>query len=1364
MGWITTAPLLLATCLFVLQGVSFLSRSPRTAVATSAGRLTLLLAACGLGTFLLLTGGWLVVSPEYSIIMVQGRVARFGMALLIFTLSVAAGLALHVVRSSLSPTRPSRQAWLLLFGALVGLISVLRMPAINLADPEPLHVFVYDLWWPALLLWVALCISEAATVLLDISDRLTRLWVALLLPFLLANFAVHRAQAGRWYADARSLSIWYFILVLTAIGSLGLGTWLFVKSKNDQGKSREPQRTVAGIILAIVGGASSGAWIAKKTVLQWPLRPWFVWTVWLAMLLLLCLPRVVRMWRSEVGNVPRVLRPRLVPDFLILLALAGLVSGLADLFHYGSVDPVWDLAGLIVVFVTIVELLGGAPLRSIVERPWLKAILAAEAPVIELLRSIWKGFNVLTSAAKNIFVRPTLSGIVKVILALIALSIIAEIPNRGKTVVQSFQPLGFADKDDSAKDVGHLISSRVVNTLGLLRQELKPSMVTLSTPGSQKAEIRTLDTGEDTNNLQASVKGDLSVPGIPGLSVPLNWITDQLQAPFNLLFSVRVVRGTVQPNSEGGLLVLAGSSRGETWLAPSPPTSLLSTSTAPANGGADNAKASVGLTNSPAPPANPAAPAKINDEKGTPALGQSAATPVSATQPSNATSLTQGDPPNRRPTSCSVLPSPSRSQSGGTPAQIADTGDEIAYKVAASDPNLIDAGMTTSWQAIPCFRDGLKSWNDYNVSREPADLNNAISMFRQAINVDQKFPWAHYYLGLALREDGQPGLAVAEFRYCLQSSPAFYRAAKALAETLYFFDDFYPPSPAELTSGLTADQDSDGEPAGQSRVREAKQWLQQMVKSPSWQLPESERAAAYSSLSRAAEETALGSTDPRPFYLSYFYAKRAQQIFARLPSTAVTDSDSMTADAYLMANVGVLLEYSGNSTGAPYTTYKWQCSWNAIEPMGSMTLDGHVQYGLVSHAYARLAGKYYRRALAILPQDATIACLAASNSFVLGNHQPMEDLANDASAHIQLAAEIVDKAESLPFRKLGTLPEANGSNLPLKDWPSLVYFDFALKEYESAISLAPDNIDALNGYAYTFWRWRMRDWTAKPPDGPNPMVAHRAEKYARDAAYLVAGNPSRKMQADVGSTLGEVLLGEGRPYEALQDLQSIGVGNYAVYNEIRWDTAMAYICKGGNDWQEHRISQKEYDEAMATAIGLLDKIAELEADREARPYSTAPHALDPRRPSSVCLSRPYQPESQESQGVRGPSIEAVPNPELFELADHKPSYESFPPCIWQGIDFMVAGAKGKDPSSQKMLAHIWGGGVDQRVEVLQGARSDHVLLPGAPKDTHDVYFAQLENAHGAPVSYVYSIDTFGELPGQGCPKNAITLKFTGVSR
>ena len=116
------------------------------------------------------------------------------------------------------------------------------------------------------------------------------------------------------------------------------------------------------------------------------------------------------------------------------------------------------------------------------------------------------------------------------------------------------------------------------------------------------------------------------------------------------------------------------------------------------------------------------------------------------------------------------------------------------------------------------------------------------------------------------------------------------------------------------------------------------------------------------------------------------------------------------------------------------------------------------------------------------------------------------------------------------------------------------YYRFAMEEYEKAIQLDSTNVHALNGYAYTFWERRVRWPTAQFPDAPHFTEAQQAEKYARQAVKLATGKLGLQLEAMTRSTLGEVLLGQARPEEAIEELQkAIAIApQHPFFDEMRW--------------------------------------------------------------------------------------------------------------------------------------------------------------------------------------------------------------------
>ncbi len=191
----------------------------------------------------------------------------------------------------------------------------------------------------------------------------------------------------------------------------------------------------------------------------------------------------------------------------------------------------------------------------------------------------------------------------------------------------------------------------------------------------------------------------------------------------------------------------------------------------------------------------------------------------------------------------------------------------------------------------------------------------------------------------------------------------------------------------------------------------------------------------------------------------------------------------------------------------------------------------------------------------------------------------------DSEAHLRLAREYLDWAREY-------LDSAKSTQAPY-------YFNLALDEYQRAIERNPDNIWALNGYAYTFWVWRYYMPETEPPEGPDSIIAVLAEDYAGRAVDLVASKPSSLDEGVVRSTLGEVLLGKGHPRDAIKKLSHVVeeeklIPNHPITNEIRWDLAQAYLCVG----------------EVEQAIHYLELISESESGREFRPFTDEPGLLD----------------------------------------------------------------------------------------------------------------------------------------------------------
>jgi hypothetical protein len=1282
--------------------------------------MSLLLGVCGLGLYSLLATGKLIVSPEYGLVMVQGLPARFALAVLIAANAMAAGLGVHLVRCARS--RPSHQALLLVIGALTGLVADLRLRLLNPFDPAPLHVFAYDLWWPPLLIWFCICISEAALTMFAVDDAQERRWWGLWLPLAISLVAVHRYHLGFQYGDSLTPPLWNDCLLICVFALLALGLRGFFKKLGTQAQGSNSWLTVTlPLVLGVAGFYDTLQWI------QGGVDHRSLWALWAFWFLLLLVVTVRELYLRGAQVLPQ--RPSFVRDSLALFALVAFVAGMADILHFGMFEPLWSLTLLIVVIVFLVELLGGFPLRRMAEYELIREIREAEDPLLALGRRARKVLGDLWTRLIN---RPketedtkksTARLLVKVVLWLLVLSAIAELPNAGKTIVKPFAPLGFAKKEgtneDTNKDIGRLVSYRIVNTLGLLRQELRSPISTLAPGGDKKVNI--LDTGEDTSSLEASVTtSDFTIPGT-GINIPLSWLTDQIQAPLRGWLGIRVVSGSVQPGADGELLALASTTTGGTWRAPegiaSPPP--------------------------PVPKQSAVEPAKQGAAK-------VLAKPDKAKTPAPGKGHANAKPPEKDAARAQLDTSPPKSCSGEstTPeqivsAEVAELGDEIAYKLVSSDPSLVSAGMTTSWQAIPYFRQGLKRYEAFTAAGDYADLTCAIELFHQAVKIDTRFPWAHYYLGLALRDDGQPGAAVTEFRTSLQYNPGFYRAVRALAQTLYSFDDYYYQLSAELAEVAAGSNDQDKEEARSARIKEARELRQRLILLSTSQMPKTDLAMAYWGLAREKAEKASPLSLPEK-YLTYFYAVRAQHIFSHLPAAAISDQEVQTQEispfqAGNLIALGAVLESTGIVLTTKMGSGPWHCDANTV-PNEGVTNDGKItQRTTWRSPYSKAALRLYRRAFYLQPDDPVVRCVFATASYSLDKPQPMKDLEDDARSHLQTAQDFFDKARS---------------------HPSPGFLRLALAEYQEAIQLAPDNLTALNGYAYTFWSWRLHGWTKKWPQGPDPFIAHQAEKYARAEVALATAKANPADIAIARSTLAEVLLGQARPEEAAEEFDGLDIDPHAYYNEIRWDMALAYRCKALDERIDHRISPEEYTNLVSKGVDLLNKVASKESGRETQPFTSTGHALESQRPNPVCLWLPKQPGWQAT--AHGAAVENVPREPLYVLKNDKPRYLSVPPCNWEAIFVSMAGGS----LVNDLRLHVWGGGIDRRMPLPASAAADDVFLTNTPRKTHHYYFAQLEDSEDSdetPLSLVYPVETFADTKDSKCSGNMIVLDFEQVA-
>jgi len=1148
---------LLAAGILAAQGISTLMRQDRTPEVRFFGALTLLLAGLGLVACGPLFVGRLVLSPELGTVMVEGSLARFALAVGIAGGCVAGGLGWHVAR--LGAGWASRLPWLLGVGAGVGVVAATRLLPFNPDDAATLRVYAYDLWWPVPLIWLSVCVVDTALIVLRAGSTLWRWWAATIL----ISAIGFRALARPTLVDPTSRALWLAALVGSGLSALGL--------------------TVT------------------------------------------CARRAILAHREGTLHAPSLKRPTLRQSILLTGLTLVSLSVIFPFVFYLNVDTALLLAMFIIGWTLIAELTEGGPLQKLAQ-----TIVTAEVPHARvLLAEWWRQVRArLTGWAQGLgahlkgLVSPGSwpAALLRVIALVVALVVLSEIPNSGKTIIEPFN----ASRPTGPDKVGRAFSDRLFHDLGLLDQQLQPSVVT---PEGGAGKIRYVTMGVGTEMTNAAL-GEMKDIAVAGVHIPLTLLVAPVQGPMHALLNVRVITGNVEADRRS-YTVLASASTGMTW-----------TASVPRDG------------------------SKVADTS----AADDAAT---------------------------------------------DLAERLAFKIISTDRRFTPLGMTTSWDAFQAFREGLEAWSDFK-ARNEADaqtydgLTRAIARFQEATKQDPAFALAHYRLGVALEDDGQPMAAAQAFRAALSADPHFVAGYNALAYHLFFFDDYYYATAAALPPKAPST-----EVARQARRDEARALWQRAIL-----LAEGDaqtKASAYYGLCRYALEA-------RQFGAAYFYCTRAGKIYAELSREVLSALRGRDAEASALNALGVALELSDALHEDSVAEDEWSCQAREVAASGT------VKRATITHSwYAATALPYYRRAIALQPNDLTVQCNAASTAYVLGDTHPMRALESLAAAHRTLAD--------------GYRESAKGAG---SDTVASASYRLALEQYQRAIELDPADVVSLNGYAYAFWSWRL-GWPASRE--PTTAMAESAEAHARSAVTLTATQRSA-LEAIVRSTLGEVLLAEARPHEAIVELRYILDHNlapkHASYDELRWDLAEADLCAAHND-EDARLTDSRHIQAMKMEAGeLLEGIRHNEEPREFRPFSNAPRRLDPAHTQLACQRR------FALQSV-GDSAET-----WFRLLEGRPHYSAYKICRWLGV--LGDAYDGSLEPLDSLWLHVWGSGVDGRIRVGDAPR-DAIFLSYTPRNSHGEYLARLENAAGGPASGAYEIATFANDRPDRCPRNQIELTF-----
>ena len=457
---------------------------------------------------------------------------------------------------------------------------------------------------------------------------------------------------------------------------------------------------------------------------------------------------------------------------------------------------------------------------------------------------------------------------------------------------------------------------------------------------------------------------------------------------------------------------------------------------------------------------------------------------------------------------------------------------ELAFQIMSAEPALATFGMTRSWEAFEHFNRGLAHWRTFALHRELGDpdaLSEAIQRFRKATAIDPGFALAHYRLGVALSNDGQPLAGAEALRASLKANPGFVPAMIALASVLYS---------SEQDSGalLIGSPKTPGDSMGTTRLQEARRLWQSVISVTSG-ASSLDRAAAWAGLCRHAldepdprqqgpERDAMpGQYDERDslYRIAYFYCQQAERLYVAHVTTPREDLRVRTARASELAAIGMLLERHGpRRRGRP--TPDWQCSRAGIDE-AALASDGRtVSHRVPVSYYTTAALGYYRQALKLLPDDPVLRCHEASAEFAASGHDRlMKALKDEAASRWNLAESYRAEARrhlALAGSRDARVAVRTDRTHPDRQWHATLaaaYFGHALTEYRETQKRDPTSFEALNRYAHVFWEWRHAEANTPLPDGPGLEHGRVAESSARRAiAVIKAKSVSQEGDADPG--------------------------------------------------------------------------------------------------------------------------------------------------------------------------------------------------------------------------------------------------------
>jgi len=659
--------------------------------------------------------------------------------------------------------------------------------------------------------------------------------------------------------------------------------------------------------------------------------------------------------------------------------------------------------------------------------------------------------------------------------------------------------------------------------------------------------------------------------------------------------------------------------------------------------------------------------------------------------------------------------------------------ERLAFDIVSADPRFSQSGLTRDFDAFLFYREGLKLWDRYETAKTGESgtsqaLRTAIDCFREATTRDHTFAQSYYHLGLALQRDGQPLAAIDAFRL---SAAGDLSVSAMLQEgvTQYSFSSFYVNQsgllpPVDAIDGAHAQLFGVSMKSALLQRRDQARALWSTIAAASTaDVSRPARRAAYFGICQYETDNLFWETTPVNFYVPYFYCSRAEALW----SWPAPERSERMVESGVLLYLGLAL--AGHQTmweQIPATAFpeQWTCAESSYSVTALDEAGQPINYFVkVSHRLNR-AVEYYRRSLELVPTDNYTRCMLATALMSRGRSMSeMETLLHESNAHLAVGNDLLSDAERAAHETSG---DEDAQQQSAKNATN--YYRLALREFDRAVGLDSNALEALNTYGYAVWKWRLNAINGGVSEAPDEKILATAERYARESRRLSAAWRMGDMEKSTRSTIGELLVALGRPAEARDVLKTLlgDSPNWQSADEVRWDLAQATLCLA------RRASAADALKLRGEAQALYDEIRSHEEIRDRRGFAEAmPDAVDLALRESAC---PPAPD------------DAAPATAEFTLA--KPSYAAGSSCGSVSVTAQLPPGE-----TDTYYLRVWGNGIDRRIDLHDGrARSISLMLKSFKPD---LYFSRLETDAGAAVSATIRL----EPPASGGCQTSLNLAF-----